>query len=165
MWWPKTRSEKIFGKNVNFFCSSCCTEELISNIPAMAVLDSRPARLSRIFNKTVLHNTNLGTQKHKSFESCWKEKTWRKTALEEKLFLFSCFCFAFSLLSFFCVFLISQSFAAALLNFTYFWSRFRLHIFEELRMKLKMIFSRCFVLPAPFFRPPFVVNMRMRGLS
>lgn len=67
--------------------------------------------------------SNLKTQKLESLKENL-EKTLRKT-----------------LVFFFFYMLLQAKFSAALLNFTYFWSRFRLHIFEELRVKLKMIFT------------------------
>lgn len=85
----------------------------------MAVLFKTGSSLTKQFYTTQI--SNLKTQKLESFEG--------NRTLKEN------FCF----LVFF--FFISQSCCSALLNFTYFWSRFRLHIFEELRMKLKMIFA------------------------
>jgi hypothetical protein len=57
--------EKIW-ENVNFFCSSCCTEELCSNIPAMAVLFKTGSSLTKQFYTTQI--SNLKTQKLESLK-------------------------------------------------------------------------------------------------
>lgn len=83
-------------------------------------------------------DTTQRTQKLESLVAFWGEK---KLSCEKNLF---------SVFDFFRVFLISQSFAAALLNFTYFWSRLWLHLLARLRTKLKRIFSASSPSPAPF---------------
>lgn len=74
--------------NVNFFCSSCCTEELCSNIPAMAVL----IKTGSSRHETVLHNTNLKLKNTKAFDSFKRNRTLEeKTSFSDFLYFFSFF--------------------------------------------------------------------------
>lgn len=98
----------------------------------------------RLVSRKQFYTTQISNLKTQSL------KVWRKILkkLWEKL-LFSFFSF-------------DKPISAALLNFTYFWSRFRLHIFEELRLKLKMIFTTSSSASSLF---SFATSRRMNKLS